>query len=284
MGSIKVIGYACAQQFQKWARNPRIISIFILFFVLVFDVVFRFNQLAIEYGTKNTPWFLPFFLSHPFLGLYTLLGFVLLFCDAPFIDRHQPYIIIRIGKLKWLLGQILYIVVSSFLFLIAIQVFIIIVLLPTITFSNEWGSILYSMSVADIGIEQFLNIPRGMMVNYTPLEATALNFLIAWLEGIVIGCLIFLFNFRFKKVMGTILGCLYASLYFFVCNLPNDMLKLWYVAPSAWMQLTAFASKKVQTHPGIGYSVSVLTGIILILCLCMVRAVKRQPIEVIEQI
>lgn len=284
MSSMKVIWYTCVQQFQKWLKNPRIITVFILFFALVFDVVFRFNQIGLEWGVKNTPWFLPFFLVNSYFGLYTLLGFVLLFCDAPFIDRHQPYVIIRIGKLKWVAGQILYIVLASFVFLAAIQIFMIVVLFPTLTFSKEWGSILYTFSITNMGVTQFLDISRGIIMEYSPLEATILSFGLAWLEGIAIGCLMFLVNFRFKHSLGTILGCLYAGMFFFIKQLPVNAPVLWYIIPSIWMEISSLATGKVQTHPGVGYAVCGLVGIILLLCLSIVREVKRQPIEVIEQI
>lgn len=48
------------------------------------------------------------------------LGVVLLFCDAPFIEDEQPYIMLRSGRRIWFIGQMLYIVVASVLYLIVL--------------------------------------------------------------------------------------------------------------------------------------------------------------------
>lgn len=278
------VWYACAENFQKWLKNPRIYILFLLFFLHMFDLMLPFNKTASTLGVKNTPWTFPFVSSSLVFGMFLLLGYVLLFCDAPFTDRHQPYIIIRIGKIKWMWGQILYIVLSSLIFVLSIQIFIIIVLLPTLTFSTDWGKMLYTVS--QLPIEGFVSnvaVSYSLITSYSPIQATVISMLLVWLEGIFIGCLIFVFNMKFKKMVGTILGCFHATLFFMVKGMDSNTV-LWKIVPSAWMDLATESKKLMGRHPGIVYAVVGLLVLIVVLWGCMIRMAKRYSVDVVEQI
>lgn len=200
MRSVRDVFYIGWQCFEKNMKHPRILLVFAVFFCMILDRVGMFNTAAKLTGASNTPWFLPFLLTDGFAGFYVLLEFVLIFCDAPFIDSHQPYVIIRTGKTKWLLGQLLYILWMSLFCVLSLQLFMIIVLLPTISFTTDWGNIIYTLSRMPIkDFQPEFQIYYALVERYTPLAATAYSGLILWLQGAIIGCLMLLFNFFIKK-------------------------------------------------------------------------------------
>ena len=42
-------------------------------------------------------------------------GVVLLFCNAPFMDDQQMFVLVRTGRLRWFAGQLAYIVACRIL-------------------------------------------------------------------------------------------------------------------------------------------------------------------------
>lgn len=284
MGSVKQIVQSANHNFQKHIRNPKVIMVFLIFFALILDTHTPFNRLANQFQVKNTPWLFPFFVSNIHMGFYILLGYLLLFCDAPFIDRHQPYIIIRIGKRRWLFGQLLYIVSMSFFFVLVIHLCMILVLLPTISFSADWGTVIYTLAKTSVqGFLPMFHISSAVVSQYTVWQAELISTVIVWLEGIIVGSLMFLLNFKFHKVAGIIAGSIYAGLYFmikaFITNIPIR----WKIVPCLWMDFNNMASQRVGMHPGVLYSVVGLLLIIGVIWTCLIVGMRKQPIEVIEQ-
>ena len=273
------------QNFRKWGTNPRIYILFLILGGFVHHVMQSLCDVAETLETGITPWLLPFLCSDLYAGLYILLGFVLLFCNAPFVDRHQPYAIIRIGKSRWMAGQMLYIVIASFIYTLSIQIMVIISLLPVLTFEMDWGTFLYT--TAQIPIEEahlLLRIGYDVIVKYTPLNATLLSFLLIWLEGILIGFLLFVFNLQFKRTVGTIVVCFYAMTFWLVKELIDDNPFLWKVMPAVWMDMEALAEGSVFKHPGTVYVLLGFFILITALAIWILGTAKRRTIEVLEQI
>lgn len=102
------------------------------------------------------------------------LGVVLLFCDAPFIEDEQPYIMLRSGRRIWFIGQMLYIVVASVLYLIVLYFISVLVLLPHIEWSAEWGKLLSTFSqTSAAGAKNGISIPfaRVITARFDPIPA-----------------------------------------------------------------------------------------------------------------
>lgn len=284
MGSVKQIVQSANHNFQKHIRNPKVIMVFLIFFALILDTHTPFNRLANQFQVKNTPWLFPFFISNIHMGFYILLGYLLLFCDAPFIDRHQPYIIIRIGKRRWLFGQLLYIVSMSFFFVLVIHLCMILVLLPTLSFSTDWGTVIYTLAKTSVqGFLPMFHISSAVVSQYTVWQAELISIVIVWLEGITVGSLMFLLNFKFHKVAGIMAGSIYAGLYFMIKAFATNIPILWKIVPCLWMDFNNMASQRVGMHPGVLYSVVGLLLIIGVIWTCLIVGMRKQPIEVIEQ-
>lgn len=273
------------QNIKKWTSNPRILVLFLLLFCLLLDLLVPFYRVAGQLEVKNTIWFLPFLTGSRFIGFYFLLGYVLLFCDAPFIDRHQPYVIIRIGKRKWAWGQCLYVMVASAVYVLALQLFVIVILFPSLEFSLDWGNIFYTVS--QVGIPGFypgIDISYGIILEYSPLAATFLAAVLLWMEGVFLGMLMFYMNLRFGRIAGTTLGCFMAMMFLLIKSLINNIPVLWKITPTIWMELSELTSHSLGTHPGLAYGVTALLLLIIVLVALSIWTVKRQPIEVLEQI
>lgn len=146
MGKVFACFSIALHNFKKWAVNPRLYILLLMEVLYLHSRLSPVGELCARTGYKVTPYLLPFLLDEGSAVMMLFLGVVLLFCDAPFIEDEQPYIMLRSGRRIWFIGQMLYIVVASVLYLIVLYFISVLVLLPHIEWSAEWGKLLSTFS------------------------------------------------------------------------------------------------------------------------------------------
>jgi len=91
--------------YKKWTVNPKIHTLFALipaFNIWHFSEVYKYAKLV---GKNVSPWIFPHLFTLPvMMPVYGCFA-MLLFGDAPFIDRHTPFLMIRTGELPGWLGS-----------------------------------------------------------------------------------------------------------------------------------------------------------------------------------
>lgn len=128
-----------ANHFRKWPRSPRIWMVFLIMMTYCtpyFTTTIR--QFCQDYDAACTGWLLPLALTVENRRLWIMLLPMLLFCDAPFLDEQQPFLIVRTGRLRWGAGQILYIFAASAVFYLVSFLIMALMLLPYLEFSLDW--------------------------------------------------------------------------------------------------------------------------------------------------
>ena len=284
MGKVIRIFSCCAQNLRKWPSNPRIYVLGLLLIGFLFEWVRPIADFSSAVHVSVTPWVFPYLSLSQKVLLLIMLGIVLLFCDAPFIDAHQPYVIIRSGKRDWLLGQILYIMVASALYFLFIALISTLLMLPNLTFSSEWGKIFGTLALTDAGSQFKINLPISykLQLTYTPIAAMAWSFFLNWLIGTFLGLLMFVLNMRFTREIGAIVATFLVILQYF-CFSANGFL-LWHFSPVSWASLENLDITHTSALPSITYAVSVLIGLNLILILLAVIFIRKKDIDVLPPV
>lgn len=103
----------CAMQLRKWRASLRVITVFIFLAIFAYDANWNVLTFSRTSGVPVTPWVYPAVFSDRYLMMCICLAVMVLFCDAPFLDRHQPYLILRSGRGHWALGTAGYLLASS---------------------------------------------------------------------------------------------------------------------------------------------------------------------------
>ena len=106
-------------QLRQWHKNPRVAVTAILAFVLCFLLSGKLISFAETYGLSVQ-------LIEPFVWVFgdadsVLLSSVLLmflFSDIPPLDKRTPFLLVRTKRNVWLLGQIIYIILGTFIYLL----------------------------------------------------------------------------------------------------------------------------------------------------------------------
>lgn len=141
-----------AYNFRLWHKNPRIIISFLLAFILCFmlsDKAVRFAQ------SNNTTMqiaeaFVWTFGDAQSILLVSLL-MMLLFADMPFISTATPFFLMRINRRIFLLGQGLYIICATSIFMVFILISTIVVSMTNSFTANIWSKTAATLGYTGIG-------------------------------------------------------------------------------------------------------------------------------------
>ena len=121
MFKVRQIFYIACSNFRKWHKNPQIILCFLLAFIFCYLLSDKVMQFAQEHGTylQGTEAFIwTFGDSQSVLAISILL--LLLFSGVPNLSNEVPYLMIRTDRSVWMLGQIAYLILAAFCFMLFI--------------------------------------------------------------------------------------------------------------------------------------------------------------------
>lgn len=195
--------------FRRWRRDPKIILVFGLAFVVCFllsDKVIRFAEAHDTLLQLGEPFIWTFGDANSVLVVSLLL--LLLFADMPNLGNEVPLFLIRIDRKIWMLGQMFYLILAT----IALMCFILLstCLLagarayPANLWSDTAAILGYSSIGEQIAIPAFVKVLElsfpyecmlhifGLMLGYSVLMAGLILYLNLWRgNGGMIGGIVF---------------------------------------------------------------------------------------------
>lgn len=152
MYKIKQIVSTALSNFRRWHKNPQMIMCFLLAFVFCFllsDKVMQFAKAHDTYlqGMETFIW--TFGDSQSVLIISLLL--LLLFADMPNLACEVPYFMVRTDRKVWMLGQILYLIMATFVFMLFIFGSTIVLSAQRAFPANMWSDTAAVMGYSNIG-------------------------------------------------------------------------------------------------------------------------------------
>ena len=125
---------------KRWKQSPRMIMMFAMLGCIILIYAVPFAENARVQGEKLQIGELFVALTNwRFSMLIFSCSIILLFCDLPIVDRFATNAIIRGSRRSWLLGQALYVIVTSVLCATGVLLLSVVVALPNLSFSNAWS-------------------------------------------------------------------------------------------------------------------------------------------------
>ena len=281
MNFLKTVFRIAAQNFRKWQTDYRIWTIAVFLTVMTLMYVDDMKKIADVVNEAVPIWIFPFLYMQFYTKLLFMLPVVLMFCDAPFTDNNQMFVITRTTSTRWLCGQIVYIILASgiyFLFLFVIS------LLTTIIYGNfslDWGRTLsaaaYAHSVVYEADVRYTTVSSRVLEYFTPPLACFYTFLISWLAGIFLGLISFACNLLTgARFWGTAVCGFFVIFSIAAGRIPYAE---WF-SPIAWTTLNMIDIGGLTDHPGIGYCLGVYLGAIALLTLAILIFGRRKSLDV----
>lgn len=286
---IRQIWQACTYNFHTWRRNPRIWVVFGLGFVLCFlltNKVVRFSQEYHSILQLFEPFIWTFGDTNSILLASLLL--VLLFSNMPFVTAATPFYLARTTRFRWLLGQLLYIIMATGIYLLFILVCSSLLCAQQAYLPNFWSPAAAILGYSKAGTE--LQVPSMVkcLEMASPLSCMGMIFALILLYTLLCIFLMFVCNLRFGRFWG-IFSVFAWSLYGFFLN-PQIFVKILHITDehnlyvanvaAAWASPLNHATFSMHSFgyellPTLGQSCLCFAGCLLLLWILGWRAVRR---------
>lgn len=253
----------CRYQLQILKGNYKLYLLPVCLFVFMWNELLPIRDFLFSVNENASPFLLPFLFNDVTLTAAIFAGAVLFFTDAPFYDKHQLFVIMRSGTVKWVLGQILYVFAVSAVYMLFLVGMSLLMLVPKLGLNAEWGRVWTTLSLTDAGslFGLTFGVSDLIIFGYHPVAAmllvVLLGFLICSLYGFCLWCL----NLYTGKTVSLVITLASILLVTRVRYFPNWVM---YLVPSAWADLSNLS--KYANH-GIDVPRAIL--ILITGCLCL---------------
>lgn len=272
----------CWHELLGWWKNPKTIASFLIVFLFVFHLLKTTRSFAKMVGIGVTPWVFPYLFTDP-ISLF-LIELVILFVlsDVPNYDQSQTFVLLRVGKLPWMLGQLLYLAVASLIFCFAIYAFSVLCMAPYVEFSAGWGKVIGTLAQTNAAVQYgTMGYPYEIMKDYSPIHATAISFFLFWLSDVLLGEVLMLLNlFVHRGIAVTVASALILLPYLIYFSSAYNLLKF---SPMSWCNLM-YINQAGSNYPSLQYAFTVLLVGIVILAIVILCCTHKRTFALQEEV
>ncbi len=174
-----------AYNFRSWRRNPRVVLTFALALVLSWLLTEKAVAFSSEHDTPTQ-------ILEPFIWafgdgasiLFASSILLLLFADMPFLSAATPYYLVRIDRRTWLLGQMLYVIFATILYVFWILLTTALLCARTSFSGNQWSRAAALLGYSGAGGQFFLPSSVRTMEQATPCAVAGVIFLLMLLYAL----------------------------------------------------------------------------------------------------
>ncbi len=216
--NIHQIMSAMRYNFRMWRSNPRVILTFALAFILCFLLSDKVASFAYENETTMQavePFVWTFGDSNSILLVSLLL--VLLFADMPFLGAGVPYYLVRMNRKNWLIGQVLYILIATTIYMVFILVATALICMKNSFVGNMWSETAALLGYSNAG--KVIVVPalvKTLEMSF-PYQCMITIFALMLMYTLIMVFIMLYFNIKKGQLAG-IISAFAFSLYGFLLN------------------------------------------------------------------
>lgn len=223
---------------------------------------------------------MPFIMTSVMFLIMFWIGIVYIHSDIPFMQHINMYQLIRTGRVRWGIGQILGIFFRSLAAVLFSLIATIIPLFPNIEWTNEWGRLLRTAAMTGVlgNYEYRYKIYYEIFDEFTPGEFILLFVLICSLTATLLGELMFLISLYLNRVIAVAAAMAMSALLFVVLNIhPKLSMYLAYFIPTVWAEVVRIVTPRLGYYwlPPISYMFTFLITVILAISILILYRLKH---------
>ena len=215
------------------------VAILIIFSYYIYSPL---GRIAEHYSLRVTPWLLPFFLSFYLMLLVHGGACLLLFSSLGENNSYNYFVLSRVGKAVYMKGQLLSVLIISFLYSCLILLLSLVFVIPHLGWDGGWGVLLNTMSQSasqiseEAGVNLSIVIEGELLRIFTPVSAMLVSFLCLWLSASFLGVLILFCTAHFDRSTGIVVAGLFVCLSLFARLLGSITIGSWLqkISPMTW--------------------------------------------------
>ena len=276
----------CWQNVRKWGGNRRIWMLIILSILSVHLYTRGLWDICSYVGEPMSPWIFPFLFIFRYMKIEFMIPLVFIFCDAPFVDSNQMYVMLRTDRTTWGIGQVLYIFAGSFFYMFVLMMSTIVLNIGHIKWDNTWGNVLGLAGTSTVqtvlGHATDTVKVLGIVIKYfTPVQAMFFSALLMWLSFVLTGLIIYVFNI----ITGTkFIGVCVASFFIIFTAVADGKSMITRVSPMSWNSLNNIDIGGMTQYSGIVYVLTLYIVMIVILSVIAVAAGRKTSINSSDEV
>ena len=226
----------------------------------------------------------PIMLIH--IKFRTIISFccVYLFSDVPFLQYSKMYSLIRMGRIKWALAQILSIFETAFLFCLYMCIVPVVLCIPNVEFTGEWGKIIHTLSLTNMSQVYTINIyvPYEVLVRLKPMEAMFLAVGLSTLLISFFGVFMFAVSLVFKRNIAIVAASVVIGWSVAVYNIYK---LLFPYAPVLWLDISQIGQLfyGMKRFPDLRYILLSFLLMISVSALAAMWAIRSRDLEWVNE-
>lgn len=254
MSSIKNnLTYIWRKNKKEWgsAKGATVIMMLFFFSYIEEDSVFAF---ADHYSAKIVPAMLPYLFSdQTFVIIFSILV-LYFFSDVPYLNRGSFFTLLRLGRGKWAIWQMIRILFGGILFMLIELTISSGLCIGRIDWSNNWGAVWNTASLSSTNYD--VMISRNIIAIYTPISATIRILLVGTLVVSFIGFMQFLLSIWLNRTSAMVIMSI-------ICMGPIianywTSKNIYYISPISWIGIIEHSNIYLTPGPDTQYMFIVL--------------------------
>lgn len=274
--------------FRGFWKNPKSILTLLLGFVLCYLLSTRVMEVIETYHT-------PVQVAEPFLWTFGDAGAILLssvlllllFSDLPKLGSMTPYYLYRTTRRVWLMGQFVYVICVSMLYTAFLFLTTVLLCMKMSYVGNVWSETAAMLAYSKLGKDLSVPSTVKVMESITPYGCVLQVLLLLFLYTLCLSFLILAGNLLFSGNRGIVLGLLY-SMYGVLLDprvlgaiLHKEEYEMYQInILIGWVSPLSHVTYAKHNFgydrlPTVGQSCLLFTGILLILSVICMRAMRR---------
>ena len=232
---------------------------FILALAAIYETAHPLGEIGAKYSIPVNGFAAAFIWSDYLTVFILFLGVFIMFCDLPFKDNQQMFLLSRSGKRVWIFSQVLYVIFMSFVYMAFIFVCFCAYIMPNIAFdAANWGKIIKSVAAGSLGqsVSRFF-VSTSTLNDFSPIEGFLFSFGTAFVVSVILGLIMLTLNMIVKNRAGIVVSGGLIFFFIFLRMAPSGFLG-YYFSPLDWCSLTYADKHGISGYPDVSWIISVL--------------------------
>ena len=285
---VSQVGAVVRYNFRMWRGNVRIVLTFALAFILCFLLSDKAASFAYDMNTAMQA-FEPFVWTFGDANSVLLISLllVLLFVDMPFLGAGVPYYLIRMRRRTWLMGQTIYAVLATIMYILFIFTATSLICMSNSFIGNMWSETAAILGYSGAGKAVALPALVKTLEMSRPYQCAGTILLLMLLYTLFMVFLMFYLNIRLGRTAG-IVGAFAINLFGFLLNpqlfkqlfsLPDELMYKANVAVG-WLSPLNHATYHMHNFgydllPRLWHTYAIFAFVIIALYLLTLRNMKK---------
>ncbi len=266
--------------------RPYFISSRLLVFLLFQFTVMHYHlreiiRFSADMNCPLSPWLLPFLFQSIYMQFIYGVSAIYFFSTVPFFQRAQLYVIIRQGRIRWMLGKVLRIWLTALLLPCMEFLVSILVIVPRLDLTAGWGKVLHSLAVTDAASKYGVKvqIDYRMISGFSPDRAMLEIMGLMVLVTAFIGMWMLLVSLCFTRTLAVVSATALAVLPVAAANVHLELPMIVFVSPFSWLNRMLLEGAYRVASPSFGMAMAILITGSALLAAGVVLAIRRTEFQ-----